>query len=216
MICVVNNNKKYNVIKLSDVPITLDGKLSFNIENALAACAALVGIGIDYCMIARGFSKFMLDAKHNSGRFNLYEINERKVILDYGHNTDGYRAIFKALKGIDHNNLIGVIGIPGDRSNDMAKEIGMISSANLDKIIIKEDKDRRGREKGEICNLIKEGIDEEKDCKIILDESEALIEALKISDKGDIIVMFFEQLAPLVKVIKDISDNGMNENIVNM
>ena len=44
MICVVNNNKKYNVIKLSDVPITLDGKLSFNIENALAACAALVGI----------------------------------------------------------------------------------------------------------------------------------------------------------------------------
>ena len=97
MICVVNNNKKYNVIKLSDVPITLDGKLSFNIENALAACAALVGIGIDYCMIARGFSKFMLDAKHNSGRFNLYEINERKVILDYGHNTDGYRAIFKAL-----------------------------------------------------------------------------------------------------------------------
>ncbi|MDU1854376.1 MAG: cyanophycin synthetase, partial [Clostridium baratii] len=112
--------------------------------------------------------------------------------------------------------LIGVIGIPGDRSNDMAKEIGMISSANLDKIIIKEDKDRRGREKGEICNLIKEGIDEEKDCKIILDESEALIEALKISDKGDIIVMFFEQLDPLVKVIKDISDNGMNENIVNM
>lgn len=216
MICVVNNNKKYNVIKLSDVPITLDGKLSFNIENALAACAALVGIGIDYCMIARGFSKFMLDAKHNSGRFNLYEINERKVILDYGHNTDGYRAIFKALKGMDHNNLIGVIGIPGDRSNDMAKEIGMISSANLDKIIIKEDKDRRGREKGEICNLIKEGIDKEKDCKIILDESKALIEALKISDKGDIIVMFFEQLDPLVKVIKDISDNGMNENIVNM
>lgn len=98
----------------------------------------------------------------------------------------------------------------------MAKEIGMISSANLDKIIIKEDKDRRGREKGEICNLIKEGIDEEKDCKIILDESKALIEALKISDKGDIIVMFFEQLDPLVKVIKDISDNGMNENIVNM
>ena len=46
-ICVVNNNKKYNVIKLSDVPITLDGKLSFNIENALAACSALVGIGID-------------------------------------------------------------------------------------------------------------------------------------------------------------------------
>ncbi|MGL4570282.1 MAG: cyanophycin synthetase [Clostridium sp.] len=216
MLCVINNNKKYNVIKLDDIPITLNGKLKFNIENVLAACSALVGIGVDYCMIARGFSKFMLDANHNSGRFNIYEVDDKKVILDYGHNTDGYRAIFDALKGMEHNKLIGVIGIPGDRSDEMAREIGQISSENLDSIIIKEDRDRRGRERGEICNIIKMGIDNSAKCKIILDESEAFREALKISNKGDIVVVFFEELAPLIKVLDDINKGEIQEDIVNM
>ena len=58
--------------------------------------------------------------------------------------------------------LLGVIGVPGDRSNYVAKEIGNISAKYLDKIIIKEDKDRRGKKSGEIPNLIKKGILEVK------------------------------------------------------
>ncbi len=210
MLCVINNNRKYNVIKINDIPLTLNGKLLFNIENALAACAALVGLGIDYCMIARGFNKFKLDNKHNSGRFNIYELDGRTIILDYGHNLEGYRAIFESLKNIEHNNLIGVIGIPGDRSNNMATNIGKISEEYLDFIIIKEDRDKRGRKIGEVANLIKSGIRNKEKYKVLLEECEAFKEAINISSNGDVIIVFFEKLEPLIEVIKNYKNNNQN------
>lgn len=216
MLCVINNNRKYNVIKINDIPLTLNGKLLFNIENALAACAALVGLGIDYCMIARGLNKFKLDNKHNSGRFNIYELDGRTIILDYGHNLEGYRAIFESLKNIEHNNLIGVIGIPGDRSNNMATNIGKISEEYLDFIIIKEDREKRGRKIGEVANLIKSGIRDKEKCKVLLEECEAFKEAINISSNGDVIIVFFEKLEPLIEVIKNYKNNNQNEKTASL
>lgn len=211
VLCVINNNRKYKILHINDIPITLNGTLTFNIENVLGACSVLVGLGIDYCMIARGLSKFKLDSKHNSGRFNMYDIDGKKVILDYGHNIDGYKAIFESLKNMKYNKAIGVIGIPGDRSNKMAKEIGRISGENLDYIIIKEDADRRGRKAGEIAALIESGLDEKVNRKIVLDEVMAFKEALKISNKDDIVIVFFEQLNPLREVI-ELSKNKIKED----
>ena len=216
MLCVMSNGRKYNVIKIDDIPITLNGKLIFNIENSLAACAALVGLGIDYCMIARGFNKFKLDSNYNSGRFNMYEIDGRKIILDYGHNVDGYRAIFESLKNIEHNNLIGVIGIPGDRSDEMAEEIGKISDENLDIIVIKEDRDKRGRKPGELAEIIKRGINNKKKCTTVLDEVEAFKEGIRISKEGDIVVIFFEELQPLVQVVEEIKKEDKKDKLVNL
>ncbi|MGG7076347.1 cyanophycin synthetase [Clostridium sardiniense] len=216
ILCVVNNNKKYNVLKVDDIPITLNGSLIFNVENALAACAALVGVGIDYCMIARGFNKFKLDYEHNAGRFNIYKLNGRTIILDYGHNVDGFRAIFESLKSMNFNKLIGVIGIPGDRNDEMAIDIGKISDKNLDFIIIKEDIDKRGRKPGEIANLIENGISDKNKYKIILEEPEALKEAIRISEEGDVIVVFFEELQPLMKVVENYRDDNEKEELVNL
>lgn len=218
MLCVINNKRKYNVININDIPITLNGTLTFNIENVLGACSVLVGLGIDYCMIARGLGKFKLDSNHNSGRFNMYYVDGKKVILDYGHNIEGYKAIFESLKNMNYKKLIGVIGIPGDRSNKMAKEIGKISGENLDYVIIKEDADRRGREPGEIANLIEEGLQESVNRKIILNEVEAFKEALRVSGEGDIVIVFFEQLNPLREVIELINNKIKEdkEDLVNL
>ena len=216
MLCVINNNKKYNVLKIDDIPLTLNGKLLFNIENSLAACAALVGLGIDYCMIARGFNKFKLDNRHNAGRFNIYEVDGRTIVLDYGHNLEGYRAIFQALNNIEHNNLIGVIGIPGDRSDSMAIDIGKISEEYLDFIIIKEDIDKRGREAGKIADLIKSGIKKKEKCKVLLEECKAFEEAIKVSSKGDIIIVFFEELEPLINVIENYKNHNTDERIASL
>ena len=165
---------------IKEVPITLDGKLTFNIENILAICGALVGMGIDYCMIKNGITTYLLNSHKNSGRFNCYDINGINVILDYGHNIDGYNSILSAVKEINSGTLYGVIGIPGDRTNDTAKEIGKRSSKYLDYIIVKEDKDLRGRKQGEVAELIVDGIMEDSDAKkyeVILSEEDAFEKA---------------------------------------
>lgn len=213
-ICVINNNKRYEIISTKDLPISYDGKLEYNIENAMAACGALVGLGVDYCMISKGFMDFKLNEEYNSGRFNIYNYCDRKIILDYAHNIEGYKAVISSLKKIKgKNNLIGVIGIPGDRKNDIGQAIGEICANNLDKIIVKEDKDRRGRKIGEVADILEKSIlkaNKNANLTVCLDEVEALRYAIEISDKNDTIVVFYEKLDSLLDFIKGEQSNSID------
>lgn len=214
-----NNKREYKIIGIKNIPITLDGVLEFNIQNVMAACGALVGMGIDYCMIAKGFKTFKLNENYNLGRFNIYDLNGVKVILDYGHNIEGYRAVLKCLKKIKDKRVIGVIGIPGDRNDSMALSVGKLCGKYIDKIYIKEDGDKRGRKKEEMAKLLEKGVllsGEKKFYKIILDEKEALKEALKTSLKGDIIVVFYEELQPLIDVINEYKIESIKDNLASI
>ncbi|MDO5518496.1 MAG: cyanophycin synthetase, partial [Clostridium sp.] len=210
-IVIMNNKRKYKLADIDEVDISYNGTLEYNIENAMAASAALLGLNVDYCMISKGLKEFKSDEKDNSGRFNVYDYDGRKVILDYGHNIEGYRAVISSLEKIKGNNeIIGVIGIPGDRQDEVAYEVGNICACGLDKIVIKEDKDRRGRKPGEIAELLKKAILKSKkdsNLKICLDEVKALEYAINISKKNDIIVVFYEDLKGLLGFI-----NGKNES----
>ena len=214
-----NNKREYKIIGIKNIPITLGGVLEFNIQNVMAACGALIGMGIDYCMIAKGFKTFKLNENYNLGRFNIYDLNGIKVILDYGHNIEGYRAVLKCLKKIKDKRVIGVIGIPGDRKDNMALSVGKLCGKYIDKIYIKEDRDKRGRKKEEMARLLEKGVllsGEKKFYKIILDEKEALKEALKTSLKGDIIVVFYEELQPLIDVINEYKIEAIKDNLASI
>lgn len=211
-IIVTNKNKRYKICHINDVPITLEGKLKFNIENILAACSALIGLNIDYSMIRNGITTYELNSKENLGRFNRYDVNGINIILDYGHNIDGYKAVLSSIKNINTAKLYGVIGIPGDRKDDVAIKIGEVSSEFLDYIIIKEDRNLRGRKRGELAGLIEKGVklgDKNKKYEIILREDEAFTKAISLAAKGDYIVVFFEEMEPLIKIIQGYK----NENI---
>ena len=214
-----NNKREYKIIGIKNIPITLGGVLEFNIQNVMAACGALIGMRIDYCMIAKGFKTFKLNENYNLGRFNIYDLNGIKVILDYGHNIEGYRAVLKCLKKIKNKRVIGVIGIPGDRKDNMALSVGKLCGKYIDKIYIKEDRDKRGRKKEEMARLLEKGVllsGEKKFYKIILDEKEALKEALKTSLKGDIIVVFYEELQPLIDVINEYKIEAIKDNLASI
>ena len=197
----------FPVIKIKDIKITLEGRLQYNIENAMAACAALIGLGVDYSIIRKGMQNFYLDEVHNPGRFNLYNLNNITVVLDYAHNIDGYRAVIEGVKKLDYKRLIGIIGVPGDRKNEDIINLGKISGKNFDCIYIKEDYDKRDRKEGEVASLLRKGVVEsgfeEKNINVILQESEALKSAIKNSKAGDLIMIFFENYAPLLQIVKD-------------
>ena len=168
-------------------------------------------------MIKIGLQSFELNEKDNSGRFNMYDCKGVNVILDYGHNIEGYKNVLSSLKNMSINKIIGVIGMPGDRSDYDIKQIGTLSSKLLDKIIIKEDIDKRGRKTGEVSEIIKKAVIKENskiDCRIILNEVEALKEALKQAETGDTIIVFFEKLNPLLGVIKAAQCEEMMNNLI--
>lgn len=206
-IYVKNRGREYKIASACEMEFTLKGILAHNIENAMAACAALVGIGVDYCIISKGLREFKSSKEDNRGRFNIFEVGNLKVILDYGHNIDGYEKVIKALKKMKFNKVTGIIGVPGDRENKTMIEIGKISGKFFDSIKIKEDKDLRGRERGEVANIINDGVlsskKEETKVEIILKEEEALKKALEEGEEGEGIIVFFEDYDSLYKIIDD-------------
>ncbi|MGH4050215.1 MAG: Mur ligase family protein [Clostridium sp.] len=204
---VQKNTDIKRLININKIGITMKGILKFNIENAMAACGAAIGLGIDYDIIEQGLTSFYSDEDQNPGRFNQYFVNDVMVILDYGHNIASYKAVFSALKNIEHNKLIGVIGAPGDRLDSFILEVGKYAGENLDFIFIKEYEDKRGRAKGEVANIIEKGVLKSElnstNIKKILVEADAFRAALDLAEPKDIIIIFIEHPKPFIDIMRE-------------
>ncbi|HEX2986246.1 MAG TPA: cyanophycin synthetase [Caproiciproducens sp.] len=199
---IQNSTEQISVEPVDEIPITGGGRIECNIENCLAATAALYGLNVPTGSIAEGLRSFY----DNKGRFQRYSWNGIQVMLDYGHNPAGYKQVFKACKNMECSRLVGVIGMPGDRLDSSIKEAGTLCTDAFDQIYIKEDKDLRGRKPGEVANLFSDAIlsagFSKNNVQIILDEKEALKAAVKNSKQGDLIVVFYEKLEPLVDYLE--------------
>ncbi len=193
-------------ITLRNIPATLDGRLKHNIYNSMAAIGACFALGVPFDTIEEALSGFTCDADVNPGRFNIYDMGEFKVVLDYGHNFDGYQATIEGLVSLNPSRLVGIIGVPGDRLDTDIYNVGKISGSSFDYIIVKEDKDLRGRKPFEVAELLYEGAlsggISGKQIEIISDEREAFGKAFRQVQNGDVIAVFFEKMEPLMELMQ--------------
>lgn len=193
-------------IEAKAIPATMNGVLKHNISNSMAAIAGAIGMGISIESIITGLSTFRCDSATNPGRFNIHDVNGIKVVLDYGHNIDGYRVVIDSLKQMKTGRLIGVIGTPGDRTDSSNITIGKMCGDCFDRIYIKEDRDRRGREPGEVAALLEKGcrMGSIKAAEVLteLAEEKALEKAILDAVPGDIVIVFFEEYQLLLDVVE--------------
>lgn len=196
-------------IEVKNIPAAINGILKHNISNSMAAIAGAIGMGISTESIIAGLSTFRSDSVNNPGRFNIHDVNGIKVVLDYGHNIDGYRMVIDSLLQMKTGCLIGVIGTPGDRTDSSTITIGNMCGNCFDRIYIKEDRDRRGREPGAVAALLERGCRmgsiKPSEILIELDEEKALEKAILGASPGDIVIAFFEEYQPLMDVIERIT-----------
>ncbi len=203
---IADSNIK-EVLDVREIPATHGGLLKHNIYNSLAAIAACHALGAPSDAICKALLEFKSDIYQNPGRFNIFRINDITVVLDYGHNYNGYKFTIEGLKGLDHNRLYGVVGMPGDRRDIDIQRVGELCGLAFDGIIIKEDSDLRGRQPMETAGILYRsalaaGIPAQR-IEIIPSECDALEKVLSQADRGDLIVVFYERLEPLVDIINN-------------
>lgn len=185
-------------------PVTMGGMAPFMIANTLAACLAAFCQGVDIETIRQGIRTFSTSAEQTPGRMNLFNMGDYHVLLDYAHNPHGYEAVSSFVRNWQ-GAKIGIIGGPGDRRDEDLKLLGKIAAGVFDRIIIKEDDDKRGREAGEAANLIAKGLFTENsqiDYEIILNETEALETGLNDAQPGNLVVIFPESVTKTISKIK--------------
>lgn len=192
----------------ANVPLTMGGRAPFMIANALAACLAAFAHGVKIEHIRAALSSFQASVGQTPGRMNLFNLGSYHALLDYAHNPHSY----EALGGFVRNwpgERIGVVGGPGDRRDEDFVTLGKLSAQIFDRIIIKEDADRRGRASGDAARLIGQGIEEaiSKSAKkpvyeSILDEVEAVNKALDQAPPGSLVVILPETVKGALKLIE--------------
>jgi cyanophycin synthetase len=182
--------------RASDLPITVGGLARFQIYNAMAALAACIAVGCTPERAVSGLAAFRSD-RHNAGRMNLYELDGRYVMLDYGHNPAALREMCAFVRRWSQGKATGVIGLPGDRADSLLRESARVAGCGFDSIIIREDLDLRGRRSGELPELIRSVLASEYphlSMQTILDEVEAVRAAVAASQPGDIVIAFCEKV----------------------
>jgi len=216
-IFIFNGKSSMALMNVSEIPITYGGIVECNIENSLAAASALYGLNLSVESIREGLATFRPDVESNPGRFNIMDMGNFKVMLDYSHNPAGYSEVMKFLDRIDAKRLVGIIGMPGDRDDSSIYKAGEICSKYFSKIYIKEDNDLRGREPGEVAAIFYDAVisngSKKENVEIVYSEDRALEKAIMDAEPGDFIVMFYEDFERSVEVVERIR-NELAENTV--
>jgi cyanophycin synthetase len=182
---------------LASIPITRNGIIGFQVENAMAAIAAAWALNVDWKTIQTGVSTFVNDAATAPGRFNFFEYRGANVIADYGHNPDAILALVSAVENIPAKKRLVVISGAGDRRDvDIMRQSEIVGDA-FDEVILYQDKCQRGRADGEVLQLLQQGLLNAKRAKKIDEirgEFLAIDTALSRLSEGELCLILIDQV----------------------
>jgi cyanophycin synthetase len=94
----------------------------------------------------------------------------------------------------------------GDRGNVVIEQAGRIAGRGFHRLIIKEDYDLRGRQSGETADILCRAARTEApnpDCRVILNEAEALRTVLSEIETNEIVLVFYEKLDGVLVILKE-------------
>ena len=205
------------------IPATFGGRARMNVANALAAAAAAWASGAHLHDIRQGLRTFTTSFFQAPGRLNEIDINGYKVILDYCHNVDGMRRLTEFIEllmrpadaaAADDRRAparaIGVIGIPGDRRDDDHVEYGRLAGLTFDEVIVREDKNLRGRKPGVGAELVLDGVNRAQKeggrvraASIVRDELESAVAGLRTAGQGDVVVICADDSAGVYRRVME-------------
>lgn len=146
-------------IALKDIPLTRNGTIGFQIENAMSAIAAAWALGVNWQVIRAGIATFINDAATAPGRFNVYDYRGATLIADYGHNPDAIIALVNAIDNMPAKRRIVVISGAGDRRDEDISQQTQILGNAFDEVILYQDQCQRGRADGEVLSLLRHGLE---------------------------------------------------------
>lgn len=204
MLVEAERRREMPIVRIDNVPLSMNGTAKFQIANCLAAVAAGRALGVSARMVRSALLSFSSN-RHNPGRSNVWQLGQGYVVLDYGHNPDAFRAAAE-MTAAWHRPVIALAGVPGDRADSVICEAAQVLASGFSRLWIKEDSDLRGREPGEVADLLLSSIRQVNpaaECNIVLDELTALGEVLDEVCSGATAMLFVERPAEAIRLLQE-------------
>jgi len=199
MITLYDNGTHFQLLWTHLIPATMEGKATFNVQNAMFAAALAFGMGKSLDDIRHGLRTFNSTIFQAPGRMNVFDEHPFRVILDYGHNAAAIQSISQLVDRLEvGGRRICVLAAPGDRRDEDILAIADAAAGHFDCYICKADDNRRGRGEDEVprmlrSQLLEKGTDD-KSIQVIPAETEAVKASLEMAREGDLVVIFGDNI----------------------
>jgi len=199
MITLYDKGTHYQLVWTHQIPATMDGKATHNVQNAMFAAALAYSLDKSLDDIRHGLRSFNSTIFQAPGRMNVFDEHPFRVILDYGHNAAAIHSISQLVDRLDvAGRRICVLAAPGDRRDEDIRAIADEASGHFDYFICRADDRRRGRGDDEVPQMLRDqllvnGVDVDA-VEIIPDEIVSVATALEMAKEGDLVVLFADDV----------------------
>ncbi|MGH2594858.1 MAG: Mur ligase family protein [Actinomycetota bacterium] len=188
----IERHETHPLVAIIDVPVTLAGISRTNLQNAMAAAAAGLAIGLPERAVVRGLKTFVLDPERNPGRANLFRFDGRIVVIDYAHNEAGMIGLTQILDGLRRKGCHVWLAIctAGDRTDGILHAFAFRAAVGADHLAVAELLHYlRGRSREDIIERLREGAREAgvDDVPVHDDELVALRSMLAAAAPSDVV-----------------------------
>lgn len=179
-----------STFSVSGVPFRLALPGKFNVENALAAVAAVSAIGVPLETAARGIGNVSLVP----GRMDRVENRlGTHIFIDYAVTPDSLEKLYELVSSMraDGARIVAVFGACGERDRGKRPIMGEIVASNAD-VVILTNEDPYHEDPERILDEVAKGIVGKtpgRDFFRIMDRREAIRKALSLLAPGDILLV---------------------------
>ena len=205
---------KIRVMAVKDIPITFEGKALHNIQNCLpSVLATYLFRDITIEDIRSALSSFLPSSAQTPGRLNFFHFKNFSVLADFAHNPHGLKLLCDFVSKLGYPKNIGLISGTGDRRDEDIRELGEISAGYFDEIIIRCDKNLRGRTAQEIIDLLKQGIEKVNPnipVMIIPDENKALEYIYANHEAGVLYTIMCDVVAGALDKLRELKERELS------
>jgi len=159
---------------------------AFNVSNITAAIAACLEEGLSIDSIIPAIEEY----NGVKGRCEVIPTGrDFTVICDYAHTPDAIENILRSVKEYTENDLICLFGCGGNRDAAKRPKMAKAAAKYADKLIVTSDNPRNEDPEAIIADILKGIENSSVNYDVVVDRREAIYHALKIAEKGDIIVL---------------------------
>ncbi|HHW69632.1 MAG TPA: UDP-N-acetylmuramoyl-L-alanyl-D-glutamate--2,6-diaminopimelate ligase [Tenericutes bacterium] len=181
---VSKNNSKFlvkNKSTIMAVTTNLIGK--HNLYNILSTIAILSDIGIEKEKISKIFESISAPP----GRMDKINYKDNTIIIDYAHTPDAVINVLIAVKKLNPNKIITVVGCGGDRDKTKRSEMAIAATNLSNHVVFTSDNPRTEDAKQIIDDMINNL--NNNNYEIEINRKKAIIKGIQMLKKNDILMV---------------------------
>jgi cyanophycin synthetase len=203
------------LVSVDRVPLTHQGRVAFQVENVLAAVAAVWSLALPPDVVRDGLASFTPDVRQLPARFNVLRAAQATVIVDYAHNPSALAALVDALAHFPAERRTLVFSGCDRRDADIV-QMGKIVGNGFDRVILYQDQGNDNRADGELNALLRRGLAGSNRVSEIVEtanEREAIARGLQTVRPNEVLVLGVEAIEEALEFLERSVVSGQESGV---